>query len=236
MGWLAFFSCALMAYGPIITLYGMTVAGDAQFVILSLTSAFFWLLSIFLTGIMWFLITPLQNTHVATIGYSVFWQELFRWLYYLMYAKAEKGLQTTAKDPAFRFNKQMFAFVSGLGFGLAYGLITYVTLLVHSAGPGTLFSQSCPGMSLPFISALSTCLTSLLHVSWMMIAFEGYWSRSVVGRYGRIAWVVLSHYGASYASLLNSSSIANGCIYSNVILLALLIVCSVMAGLSIKWR
>lgn len=219
-------------------LYFMTVAGNAQFVILSMTAAFFWLISVFLGGILWYVMYPLRDWHALTIGYFVVFQELFRWFYYLLYAKAEKGLFTTAKDPNFRLNKPLFAFVSGLGFGLVYALITYVTLLVHAAGPGTLYSQSCPGMSLPFVGAISTCLISLLHVAWMLIAFDGYWSTGMVGRYGRVAWVVLSHFAASYASMLNNSTIALGCVYSNVILLVLLVASGGLAGwsLAVKWK
>jgi len=53
-----------------------------------------------------------------------------------------------------------------------------------------------------------------MHVAWMMIAFEGY---SEPKKHGHITWVVLSHFGASYATLLNSSAVNMGCVYAILI-------------------
>ncbi|KAG0000895.1 hypothetical protein BGZ65_003975, partial [Modicella reniformis] len=65
----------------------------------------------------------------------------------------------------------------------------------------------------------TTCILTLHHCAWMMISFTGFTQHS----YPRILWVLVTHYGASYLTLLNSSpTITLGCAYSiigNIVLL-----------------
>lgn len=58
---------------------------------------------------------------------------------------------------------------------------------------------SCPQASLYFIYAITTTLFSLLHIGWMMIACEGYSEIPQKKGYLKVIWVILSHYGASFA-------------------------------------
>jgi anterior pharynx defective protein 1 len=101
----------------------------------------------------------------------------------------------------------MYAFSSGLGFGFISGLITYVTPLSLSSGPGTLFYASCGNVSAFYLFAINTLLSQLLHVVWMMIAVEGYSKKDRL----QISWVIVGHLVCSYASLLNSASLPLGC-------------------------
>jgi len=219
---LSFFGCGLTAFGPGLSIYLTVVVGNAQYVILSLSSAFFWVTSLLIISILWYFINPYTSATV-TIIYGVLIQEFSRWLYFLLYKKAEYGLNTVAAEPGSKLNQPMFAFVSGLGFGLTSALITYVTLLESTLGPGTLFSRSCPSTPLPFISAISTALMSLLHIFWMLIAFEGYNSTNPVSKWSRVLLVLFTHLGSSFATLMNDSSTANGCVYSNVVLALVLL-------------
>jgi anterior pharynx defective protein 1 len=57
-----------------------------------------------------------------------------------------------ARHPKSKFNRSGYAFSAGLGFGLMFGVISYITLLVQSLGPGVLMCNSCPNMSLYFVS------------------------------------------------------------------------------------
>ncbi|RKP25339.1 gamma-secretase subunit Aph-1, partial [Syncephalis pseudoplumigaleata] len=187
---LSFFGCALAAYGPIVSVFLLTIARDAQLVILSMTSAFFWLVALLLTSVFWYVIPPARSLHPVTLLYGVLLQELIRWAYFKMIERAEKGLHTTAKQPTSRLNRTSFAFASGLGFGLIYALTTYVTLLSQSSGPGTPMAPSCPTVSLFFLSAIMTAIISLTHIFWMMVAFDGYFEPVAIWRIG---YVVLSH-------------------------------------------
>ncbi|GJJ71145.1 gamma-secretase subunit APH-1 [Entomortierella parvispora] len=216
---LTFFGCALTAYGPSLAIFFGYIAPNAQLVILMVSSAFFWLISLLLASAIWFLATNSRNTFTSTIIYTVLLQELFRWCLYLLINRAESGLNMVAKHPKSKFNRSGYAFSAGMGFGLMFGIISYITQLVESLGPGVLMCPSCPSISLYFISAITVCIFTFHHCVWMMISFTGFSNRS----YLRILWVIITHYGASYLTILNSSRTVNlGCAYSilgNVVLL-----------------
>jgi hypothetical protein len=59
--------------------------------------------------------------------------------------------------------------------------------------------------------------------------FEGLWA----GNYLKIAWVVVSHYLASFSTLLIPSTISNGCWYSIAACTALLLLNSALIFFSI---
>ncbi|KAI8363132.1 gamma-secretase subunit Aph-1 [Mortierella sp. GBAus27b] len=214
-----FFGCALTAYGPCLAIFFGSIAPNAQLVILMVSSAFFWLISLLLASAIWFMAKNSQQTYTSTIIYTVLLQELFRWLLYILINRAEKGLNMVAKHPKSKFNRSGYAFAAGLGFGLMFGVISYITLLVQSLGPGVLMCESCPNVSLYFISAITTCIFILHHCLWMMISFAGFTQRSYV----RILWVVVTHYGASYMTLLNTSSVSSGCVFAIIGNVALLL-------------
>ncbi|KAI9595931.1 gamma-secretase subunit Aph-1 [Syncephalis fuscata] len=178
---LSFFGCALTAYGPVVSVFLLTIARDAQLVILAMTSAFFWLVALLLTSVLWYIIPPARSLHPVTLLYAVLIQEIIRWGYFKMIERAEKGLHTTAKQPTSRLNRTSFAFASGLGFGVIYALITYIALLSKSSGPGVLMSPSCPSVSSFFLSAIMTAIMSLTHIFWMMVAFDGFFQPMSVG-------------------------------------------------------
>ncbi|KAF9988933.1 gamma secretase complex protein [Mortierella antarctica] len=219
-----FFGCALTAYGPSLAIFFGCIAPNAQLVILMVSSAFFWLLSLLLASAIWFIAKSSQHTYTSTIIYTVLLQELFRWFLFHLISRAEKGLNMVAHHPTSKFNRSGYAFAAGLGFGLMFGIISFITQLVQSLGPGVLMCVSCPNLSLYFVSALTTSLLILHHCAWMMISFTGFTQRS----YARIVWVIVSHYGASYLTLLNSSkTVPLGCAYS-LVANAVLLVASVV--------
>ncbi|KAI9307648.1 Aph-1 protein-domain-containing protein [Cunninghamella echinulata] len=175
-----FFGCLFTAYGPILSIFFLFIARNAQHVLLTVA--------------------------------SVAIQELFRWFYFLLIQLA------------------------GYGYALTTSLVSYISLLVQSIGPGIIVCPSCPNASIFFISAITTTLFSLLHMVWMTIAFDGYASKSWIG-YIKITWVIISHYGASYSTLMNSSpSIPYGCVYAILIELLILIIscCLIIHSLNIK--
>ncbi|KAI1319989.1 gamma secretase complex protein [Mortierella claussenii] len=149
---LTFFGCALTAYGPGLTIFFGCIAPNAQLVILMVSSAFFWLLSLLLASVIWFLATGSRQTYTSTIIYTVLLQELFRWFLYLLINRAEQGLNMVASHPKSKFNRSGYAFSAGIGFGLMFGIISFITQLVQSLGPGVLMCVSCPNVSLYFIS------------------------------------------------------------------------------------
>ncbi|KAF9210239.1 gamma secretase complex protein [Podila verticillata] len=135
---LTFFGCALTAYGPSLAIFFGHIAPNAQLVILLVSSAFFWLISLLLASAIWFMASDSRLTFTSTIIYTVLLQELFRWFLYLLINRAESGLNMVAKHPKSKYNRSGYAFSAGLGFGLMFGAISYITMLVQSLGPGVL--------------------------------------------------------------------------------------------------
>lgn len=152
-----------------------------------------------------------RTRSAISIIYGVLVQELFRWFFFLLTRRAEKGLSTISTNPRSPFNRSLFAFVTGFGYALTSSLVSYIALLVESIGPGVIMCPSCPQASLFFISAVTTTLFSLLHIVWMMNAFEGYvsWNTNKLVGALRILWVIGSHYGASYAVCIELSKICS---------------------------
>ncbi|OAQ33881.1 Aph-1 [Linnemannia elongata AG-77] len=202
-----FFGCAFTAYGPSLAIFFGSIAPNAQLVILMVSSAFFWLISVLLASAIWYMASDSRNTFPVTIIYTVLLQELFRYFLYLLINRAESGLNMVAMHPKSKFNR------------------SYITQLVNSLGPGVIMCESCKTVSLYFISAITTSILILHHCAWMMISFTGFTNRSWL----RIAWVVITHYGASYLTILNSSPTINyGCAYQIIGNVALLIASAII--------
>eukprot|EP00128_Syssomonas_multiformis_P015644 Colp12_sorted_trinity150504_noHs@14587 len=152
MAFMVFLGCTLVAFGPLGAIFIMEAARDPELIILTISSGFFWLLSIMASAIVYIIATTLQTKWVFSIFISVFFQELFRWFFYLLMTKAKKGLQLMENDPNSTTLFKKFALVSGLGFGLMSGLITLNPVLTESLGVGTLDSPGCPGTSFWLVS------------------------------------------------------------------------------------
>ncbi|KAG1139070.1 hypothetical protein G6F37_008933 [Rhizopus arrhizus] len=217
-----FFGCLLFAYGPILSIFLLSIAPNAQYVLLTVSSAFFCLIALLISSVIWYFS---KTNNYISIVYSIAIQEICRWGFYLMTHKAEKGLNSISANPNSPLNKHVFSFVFGYGYALTNASVGYISLLVESIGPGVMMCPSCPQASLYFIYAITTTLFSLLHIGWMMIACEGYSEIPQKKGYFKVIWVILSHYGASFATTLNSSTSINyGCIASIFICLFIILV------------
>lgn len=196
-----FFACALSAYSPAIAIFSLHTSRYPQLVIISLFSAFFWLLAALLSSGIWLGIRQAIDSLPLTIFYSVLVQEIFRWLYIRSLLRAEQGLHKASHEPDSPYNRVRYALASGLGFGLISGMVSYVSLLSSAWGPGQLFLPSCPQVSLyyiagtiilmhcfcllliqiiiesaitTFLSAIITCISILLQMVWMVLSVECY--------------------------------------------------------------
>ncbi|XP_070434205.1 gamma-secretase subunit APH-1B isoform X2 [Equus przewalskii] len=140
-----FFGCAFIAFGPALALYIFTIATEPLRIIFLIIGAFFWLVSLLLSSLVWFLagtITenkdgPVQK-YLLMFGVlvSVFIQEVFRFGYYKILKKASEGLKNISADET-ALSMRLLAYVSGLGFGIMSGVFSFVNTLSDSLGPGT---------------------------------------------------------------------------------------------------
>lgn len=192
-----FFGCTFLAFGPPLAMFTFTVAVEPIRIIILIASAFFWLIALLLSSILWYAVVPLQNQLAFGLVFSVLFQEAFRYLLYWVLRKAERGLEkvTTAHVAD---SRHVFAYVCGLGFGVMSGAFALVNVLADAIGPGTMGLRS-GSESFFIISAATTLCFILLHTFWGVVFFAALDRRSTL----HLVWVVGSHLFASCMTLLN---------------------------------
>ncbi|KAM5337898.1 gamma-secretase subunit APH-1B isoform 2-T6 [Glossophaga mutica] len=175
-----FFGCAFIAFGPALALYIVTIAKEPLRIIFLIVGAFFWLVSLLLSSLVWFTARTITDDKDESIQkyllifgvlISVLIQEMFRFAYYRLLKKANEGLKIINPDeppPSMR----LLAYVSGLGFGIMSGVFSFVNTLSDSLGPGTV---GIHGDSPQFFlnSAFMTLVIILLHMFWGIVFFDG---------------------------------------------------------------
>ncbi|XP_058397760.1 gamma-secretase subunit APH-1B isoform X2 [Diceros bicornis minor] len=175
-----FFGCAFIAFGPALALYIFTIATEPLRVIFLIIGAFFWLVSLLLSSLVWFIAGTITGDKdgptqkyllIFGVLVSVFIQEMFRFAYYKLLKKANEGLKNINADetaPSMR----LLAYVSGLGFGIMSGVFSFVNTLSDSLGPGTV---GIHGDSPQFFlnSAFMTLVIIMLHMFWGIVFFDG---------------------------------------------------------------
>uniref|UniRef100_A0A5F8GSU1 Gamma-secretase subunit APH-1 n=1 Tax=Monodelphis domestica TaxID=13616 RepID=A0A5F8GSU1_MONDO len=140
-----FFGCTCIAFGPALALYVFTIASDPLRIIFLIAGAFFWLVSLLLSSLIWFVAVTISSTKNESVQRgllifgvlcSVIIQEVFRFAYYRLLKKANKGLMTISQEETAPISIRQLAYVSGLGFGIMSGVFSLVNILSDSLGPG----------------------------------------------------------------------------------------------------
>lgn len=202
-----FFGCAFIAFGPAFALFIFTIAKDPLRVIILIAGAFFWLLSLLLSSLVWFIAmkatggqdqTLQKGLLVFGVMFSVVLQEVFRFGYYRLLRKANEGLAAISEEDSPPISVRQMAYVAGLGFGVMSGAFSMINTLSDSLGPGTvgIFGDS----QYYFItSAVMTLALTLLHTFWGVVFFDGCEKK----RWWVICVVLSLHLVVSGLSLLN---------------------------------
>ncbi|KAG8560108.1 hypothetical protein GDO81_014792 [Engystomops pustulosus] len=55
MGLAVFFGCTFVAFGPALSMFILTIAGDPLRVIILVAGSFFWLVSVLFSSLIWFI-------------------------------------------------------------------------------------------------------------------------------------------------------------------------------------
>lgn len=202
---LEFWGCAFISFGLPLAMFIFTIAKDPLRIIVFVASAFFWLLSLLLSAAWWKVVIPLREVLFFGLVFSVIFQELFRFLFFLLLKKAEEGLQQVWKEEtgdslSLAANTSIMAYVCGFGFGVISGAFSLVNVLADMTGPGTV---GIMGQSSHFFitSAFLTLCFILLHTFWGIIYFDGCRRR----RYYQPIIVVVLHMALSCLTLLHES-------------------------------
>uniref|UniRef100_A0A0P4W1K0 Gamma-secretase subunit Aph-1 n=1 Tax=Scylla olivacea TaxID=85551 RepID=A0A0P4W1K0_SCYOL len=194
-----FFGCGLIAFGPPVSMFALTIAHDPIRTIMLVASAFFWLLALLFSSILYCAVVQLQDTLAFGLVFSVLFQELFRFLWFLLIQKAEGGLKKVSDgNVQIVENKHILAYVSGLGFGVISGAFSLVNVLADMTGPGTIGLFHDP-QNFFVASAVTSLAFVLLHVFWGILFFNAIHRRV----YLQLAYVILCHLLASCITLLN---------------------------------
>ncbi|XP_023674757.1 gamma-secretase subunit Aph-1b [Paramormyrops kingsleyae] len=202
-----FFGCTFIAFGPAAALFLFTIARDPLRVIFLIAGAFFWLVSLLLSSLVWFIAVQASNKESASqqkgllvfgVVLSVLLQEVFRFAYYKLLKKANQGLLALSQEDTMPISVRQLAYVSGLGFGFMSGSFSVVNILADSLGPGTV---GIHGDSQHYFisSAFMTMAIILLHMFWGVVFFEACEKQKWLS----VAVVVGSHLFVSCMTFLN---------------------------------
>ncbi|XP_075907984.1 gamma-secretase subunit APH-1A-like isoform X2 [Petromyzon marinus] len=193
-----FFGCTFIAFGPALALFVLTVAADPVRVIILIAGSFFWLVSLLVSSLVWFVVSVVTDRtnvqlqqELLTLGVflSVCLQELSRFGYYCLLSRAERGLASINMDGQPPITTHQMAYAAGLGYGLVSGAFSVVNTLAQAAGPGTV---GIHGDSQYYFlsSAFMTMALVLLHTFWGVVFFHGCEKR----RWVAVSLVVGSHF------------------------------------------
>uniref|UniRef100_A0A803W9L5 Gamma-secretase subunit APH-1 n=30 Tax=Passeriformes TaxID=9126 RepID=A0A803W9L5_FICAL len=202
-----FFGCTFIAFGPAFGLFIFTIARDPLRIIILIAGAFFWLVSLLLSSLIWFIAVKASDPQderlqkgllIFGVMFSVLLQEAFRFLYYKLLRKAIEGLVALSEDGCSPISIQQMAYVAGVGFGLMSGAFSMINLLADALGPGTVGIHG--DSQLYFLtSAFMTMVLIFLHTFWGILFFHGCEHR----RWWEIAAVVIMHLTVSGLSFCN---------------------------------
>lgn len=201
MTYMEFTGCTLTAFGPIIALFLITIMRDPVKVIILVASAFFWLLSLLVSSIVWFVISSKSNIMFG-VAISVLCQEGFRYILYLLLQKSRGGLQYVSERNTMD-NTYAMAYVSGLGFGTISGAFSLLNFLGQVIGPGTMGLKG-DSSYFGFTTSICTLCFSLLHIFWSVIFFKGLEDKSRV----LVANVIITHLVISCLTCYASTQVA----------------------------
>lgn len=194
-----FFGCAMIAFGPPIAMFALTIAKDPIRTIMLVASSFFWLVSLLVSSILYTAVVPLQDYLAFGVVFSVLFQEFFRFLWFLLIQKAEGGLKKVSDgNVQIVENKNILAYVSGLGFGMISGAFSLINVLADMTGPGTVGRHGDPKQFF-IASAVTSLAFILLHLFWGILFFNAIHRRA----YLQLTYVILCHLLASCITLMN---------------------------------
>lgn len=214
----AFFGCALTAYGPALALFAITIANDPVRIIILILSAFFWLLSLLLSSLLWFAVVPLREQLAFGLVFSVVLQELFRFFIYALLSKADAYLKKLTENEHTQIfaNRHILSYVVGLGFGMMSGAFSLVNVLADSLGPGTVGFNGEPS-NFFMVSAVLCLAMILLHTCWGVITFAALDDR----KWLHLAFVWASHLLVSCLTLLNQKRLYGASVVPTYIVLCI---------------
>lgn len=217
----------LLAFSPAFALFRRFIMNDPLRIILFAIGAFFWLLSLLFSALLWFLLVPLRDVLWCSVIFSIFMQEVARMLQFILIKKAQKGLSfMTASDHhisgvhTLYHARHMLAIVCGLGMGVMAAAFLVINVVADFWGEGTVGLPAtvsevkdrfpvklyAKDQSLPITYSLSACFLTLCHVFWTIIFWDACHKKQQMRYWWKnIAFVFASHFVFSALSFFNQN-------------------------------
>lgn len=223
MGFTLFAGCTLVGFCVPFAVFMLLVAWRAQLLIVSITSSFFWLLSLVCASLVWFVIPVLNENNWLMVPFGVLCQEIARYCFFVCYAKAEGSFAVVGTNAiSFPLTDLYSALAAGLGYGGLHTILIYGTIVFNSLGPGTFFADTCPDFSVFVLSAWLAFCFGILHMELMILAFDAYRRKS----WPRIVFFIILHLATACMTIVNLDQ--SGCLIALPLIFGLVLVGAVM--------
>lgn len=204
-----FWGSAFMGFAPMICFFFQIVYPKSQLIIIFVTAAFSYLLSIMGASMFWYVMSPvlgLDSAWTALIP-GVVSQFVARCAFVALYHKVESvievSIERTEQEQRARNNRNAppvdistaklrlelndvaSGVAAGTGFGGMHALLMFGSLLAsETADFGILYQPSCPYLPSLIVSATNSFLFFFLDLFWMLFTFYGMRRRLIFPRGG----------------------------------------------------
>ncbi|GBG30301.1 Gamma-secretase subunit APH-1B [Hondaea fermentalgiana] len=175
MGFAQFLGVVIFSFGPAAALFFGVLARRAQLVLLAVSAAFMCVMSMVASGVLWYVIKPLQEEASGIIVIGVIFQELFRWALLALYLRADKHifeLIEHKKDHKKLLNDFSSSVAMGSGFGIMSTVLLYGGVLEASLVDGDYFTAACPNISGFVVSSLLCLLYQVMHIALTIVTLD----------------------------------------------------------------
>ncbi|KAG8147076.1 hypothetical protein E2320_014118 [Naja naja] len=158
MGASVVFGCSFVAFGPALALCLLTMAGDPLRVLTLVAGAFYWLVSLLLASLVWFISVHLSDQEdkwlqhlllMSGAAVSALLQEAFRFAHFKLLKRADEGLVTISEDGPFPVSTKQMASVMPQKAALSFWELPFRSARAMS------FLSSCQVVSGLFFGIIS---------------------------------------------------------------------------------
>lgn len=234
MSAISFFGYLFLGVGPGVVFYFFFIATKSFLVLLSLFSAFYWLVILLLISAIYKGFEPLTasvGVYAGVLVGAVTIQEIARYLLWLLNRKCVDALDAIARANGMRLtilDKLYIALAWGWGHGACQVTFLFLYIISLSTGDGTLYLDTCPSMSMLLSGALSALGIGLTLPALMVIGLDGYHTGNLLN----ILCAPIVHYIVSLMTLINFQR--NGCLAAVPTLIGIGL-CSVARAIHLAW-
>lgn len=204
-----FWGSAFVGFAPLMCFFFQIVYPKSQLIIIFVTAAFFYLLSILFASVFWYVLDPLLGLDSAWTALipgvlsQFFARCAFVALYHRVESVIEVSIERSEQEQQARNNRNpppvdistaklrlelndvASGVAAGTGFGGMHALLMFGSLLAsETADFGVLYQPSCPYLPSLIVSATNSFVFFFLDLFWMLFTFYGMRRRLIFPRGG----------------------------------------------------